>query len=76
MKQQEFRSYFETKRREEKRRARARQFEAALLGVVVLFAIGWFAKDGPAIVAYIAGILATFVVGYLFGLTFDPEAES
>jgi fatty acid desaturase len=75
VKQQEFRSYFETRRREEARRARARQFRAALLGVLVLFAIGWFSKDTPFPIPYIAGVLATFVVGYLFGLTIEAKED-
>jgi hypothetical protein len=75
MKQPEFRSYYETRRREEERRARARQFQAAVLGVIVIFAIGWFSKDTPFPIPYIAGVLATFVVGYLFGLTIEPKED-
>ncbi len=73
MKQQEFRSYYETKRREEERARKLREFEAVILGVVTIVAAGWFTQDVPAPIAFGAGVGSTFLVGLLFGRVFSEE---
>jgi hypothetical protein len=73
--QQEFRSYYEVKRREEERRRKLREFEAVILGIIVIVALGWFTQDVPAPIAFGAGVLGTFIVGLLFGSVFGKEDE-